>query len=837
MNKLLARQLKKYLCDADAVPDELKPIFQAISDSYDYYEEDRTLIERSLEVSSRELFQANSDMRSVFRLFPDIFFKVTPEGRIVDCNVERSSFLFMDPSQLMGRNLSEIANEQIGTLFEKALTYVNESKTEKVFDYSLTARGEKRHYEASLMPLSDEWIIVFIKDITERKNAEEALIEQYEIKNTLLSSIPAMVYFKDRNLVYIAANKSFSDITGIPVDEIHGKTDCDLFPLEDAMTYSRADRYVIDHDEPIYNIEEPTTTPDGKTLIVSTSKVPFHDSAGKVTGVVGISIDITEHKKLEEFKKAKYEAEAANRAKSRFLATMSHEIRTPMNAVIGMTDMLMQSNLPPQQKEFLSIIHSSGNELLKIINNILDFAKIEASHLELERCPFNLRSCVEDAIDMVSAIAGQKGIEILFSMDDNVPEAILGDITRLRQILINLLGNAVKFTERGEIEVTIRSTLIRDELFEFLFTIRDTGVGIPPDSLHLLFNAFSQIDSSSTMHQGGTGLGLAISKKIVELMGGTIGVESKYSEGSTFFFTIMASKSFEATGEQSEEFIDAVKGKNVLIVDDNQRCSTILSRTLASWGMRYHSVISGEEALACLGEYTFDLALIDCQLVSMDGISLARAIRARYPRFTLPVVLLTSIGEMLENREELGIVTAVLKPVKNNHLRKALIQVFLTADKSLVPASIPSVTNAPPHTSMSILIVEDNLVNQKVAFKQMEKLGFIADVASTGYEALKLMKRKEYDVVFMDIQMPGIDGFETTHIIRKEFPPDRQPFIIAMTACAFTEDRENCFKAGMDHYLPKPVDIKHLAEILSIPLSRKQKTLDEAALDRAALLK
>jgi len=833
MNKLLARQLKKYLGDATATPDELKPLLQAISDSYDYYEEDRALIERSLEVSSRELSQANTELRSVFRLFPDIFLKLTPDGKIIDCNVEKSSFFFMDPSQLMGKMINEIINEQIGALFDNALKSVKESKTKTVFDYSITAKGEKRYYEASLMLMSDEWIVVFIRDITQRKIAEEALLEQYEIKNALLSSIPALVYFKDRNLIYIAVNKSFSDLSGIPPDQIQGKTDYDFFPLEDAMAYRRADRYVIDHDEPIYNIEEPITAPDGRMLSLSTSKAPIHDSAGRVTGVVGISIDVTEQKKLEELKKAKYEAEAANKAKSRFLATMSHEIRTPMNAIIGMTDMLMQSNLPQQQREFLSIIHSSGNELLKIINDILDFAKIEASHLELEHCPFNLRNCVEDAIDMVSAIAGQKGIEILFNMEENVPEAILGDITRLRQVLINLLGNAVKFTQQGEIEVTIKCTTISEDLFELLFTIRDTGVGIPTDRLHLLFNAFSQIDSSTTRNYGGTGLGLAISKRIVELMGGSMGVESKYSEGSTFFFTIRTSKSSESKGERYEELIEAVKGKSVLIVDDNRRCSAILTRSLASWGMTASSVPSGEEALACLEENAFDLALIDCQLASMDGLSLSRAIKVRNPHCNMPIVLLTMIGEVHENREDLGIVTTVLKPVKNRHIRKALNKVFLSSDKAPAPVCAPvTAVKALPPVSMSILIVEDNQVNQKVAVKLIEKVGFTADIASTGYEALKLMKRKEYDVVFMDIQMPGIDGFETTHIIRNEFPPDRQPFIIAMTACAFKEDKEQCFKAGMDHYLPKPVDIRHLAEILNIPLSRKQKALNKTVIPK-----
>lgn len=832
MNKLLARQLKKYIGGNAAFPDELNPLLQAISDSYDYYEEDRALIERSLEISSRELSQANSEMRSVFRLFPDIFLKVTHQGRIVDCNVENSSFFFMDPSQMMGRMITEIVNEKIGALFYKALESVKESGTKTVFDYSLTARGEKRHYEASFMPLSDEWIVVFIRDITKRKFAEEALVEQYEIKNALLSSIPALVYFKDRNLIYITANKSFADTTGVSVDQIQGKTDYDFFPLEDAMAYRRADRYVIDHDEPIYNIEEPYTAPDGRILTVSTSKAPFHDSAGRVTGVVAISIDITEQKKLEELKKGKYEAEAANKAKSQFLATMSHEIRTPMNAIIGMTDMLMQSNLPLQQREFLNIIHSSGNELLKIINDVLDFAKIEASHLELEHCPFNLRNCVEDAIDMVSAIAGQKGIEILFSMEDNVPETIVGDITRLRQVMINLLGNAVKFTEQGEIEIIIRSTSINEELCELLFTVRDTGTGIPTDRLHLLFNAFSQIDSSTTRHYGGTGLGLAISKKIVELMGGNIGVESKYSEGSRFFFTVRAVKSSENIEDGNGEHVTAFKGKSVLIVDDNKSCIAILAKTLTSWGMSVHSAISGEEALNILQDRIYDLALIDCQLACMDGISLARAIRVRCPECTMPVILLTSIGEVQEGREELGILATILKPAKNRHLKKALIKVFQNTDKGSATPAVMSSASAPHPVAISILIVEDNQVNQKVALKLIEKIGFTADVASTGYEALKLMKRKEYDVVFMDIQMPGMDGFETTQVIRNEFPHDRQPFIIAMTACAFKEDKEQCFKAGMDHYLPKPVDIRHLAEILNIPLSRKQKAFDKATLTR-----
>jgi len=663
------------------------------------------------------------------------------------------------------------------------------------------------------------------RDITSHYEMSQALQIERDRLRTLIDHLPDYVFIKDSQCRFVTVNHAHVEMCGCRSEQdLIGKTDYDFSPRELAEIYQFDDLQVIEHGRTLINREEELLTAQGETRWVLTTKVPLRGPAGDIIGLVGIARDITNRKQAEqELQAAKEAAEVANRAKSEFLANMSHEIRTPMNAIIGMSELVLDTALAPQQRDYLETVLNSAESLMGIINDILDFSKIESGRLDLDNYPVDLRELLSDSIKPLAIRAHSKHLELACHVAPRIPRYVRGDGLRLRQVILNLMGNAIKFTPKGEVVLDVQLEKEESDQLTLHFQVSDTGIGIAPEQQSRIFEAFEQADMSTTRNYGGTGLGLAISSRLVKLMGGDIWVESRLGEGSTFHFTIRFGVIPEEETPRTNEDQSALNGLKILIVDDNSTNRKILEEMCANWRMTPVTVESAAEAMAALEDTAqaneqFDLVITDASMPGVDGFTLAEQI-SQFEAYTNTVVMMLSSVDRqigIEQCEKLGIRSYLTKPIKQSDLFDAIASVL---DLSVTHEdNASSATQRFPQIKpLQILLAEDSFANRKLALGLLNRWGHEVVVVTTGQEALDAVASQTFDVILMDVQMPEMDGLTASRILREQEQHAGRPRIpiIAMTAHAMKGDRERCLDAGMDDYVSKPIRPFDLASVLS----------------------
>ncbi|MHB8484818.1 MAG: PAS domain S-box protein [Candidatus Acidiferrales bacterium] len=709
----------------------------------------------------------------------------------------------------------KLHQEVIGGLGVSGLEVVAQRKNGSLFDVSIS-RAPWRDASGAIRGTVD-----MIADITERKQAEEALRSSEERTHLLLNSTAEAIYginllgectFVNRACLRMLGYREPAELLGRNMHEVahHSWADGSSHSAQDCLIFQSFHKGEGTHDS-----DDVLWRVDGMAIPVEYWSYPVRQRE-QVVGAVVTFVDITERKRAEDaLRSAKEQAEEANRAKSEFLANMSHEIRTPMNGILGMTQLTLETKLNDEQREYLGMVKSSADSLLTLLNDILDFSKIEAGKLDLDLSPFALRESMGEALKALGHLAHRKGLELAWHVDAGVPTWLVGDSGRLRQILVNLVMNAIKFTEHGEVIVSVKVESETQEEVELHFSVRDTGIGIPAEKRDLIFAAFTQADSSTTRKYGGTGLGLTISQALVKLMNGNLSVESEPQKGSVFHFTARLKVPEASFVPPAAVEPAALRGLRALVVDDNQTNRLILTELLSQWGMAPEQAASGEEALKLLaseshGSAPFRLALIDAEMPGMDGFALAERVKNTPEASAMSMFMLSSTMQSgdIAHSHEAGLAGFLTKPVQPSELLDAILGVMSSTEKMGVDGddvqSVPQTSDT--GNGMRILLAEDNLVNRQLAKRLLEKRGYMVVIARNGIEALAAVEREEIDMVLMDVQMPEMDGLEAIRAIRSnEKISKRHLPIISLTAHVMKGDREKCIEAGADDYIPKPI--------------------------------
>jgi PAS domain S-box-containing protein len=786
---------------------------------------ERRLAHEALEKSEAELRRQKQYLESLLELSPVAIATTDLDDKVTAWNAAACELFGYTQAEALGRDIDDlIANSD--ELHDEAVEI-----NQRVADGQVQLVTRRTRKDGTLVDvdLRAAPIVVGGKMVGAYAIYHD-LSEVYRQKQyfeSLLEISPTAIITVDLDDKVTSWNPAAERLFGYTRDEAVGR---DVDDLVSASEELRAEAREVNRrgSQQEYRRITRRTHKDGSLVDVQLLVAPVLIE-GELVGRYGIYHDI------RELQRARQAAEEATEAKSTFLATMSHEIRTPMNAVIGMTGLLLDTELTAEQRGFADVIRSSGDALLGIINDILDLSKIEAGKLELESRPFVLRDSVEAALDLVAASAAAKGLDLASLLDHRAPVALVGDATRVGQILVNLLTNAVKFTEEGEVVLSVDCRPLRDgdgqeaDRHELHFAVRDTGIGIPKDRIDRLFESFTQVDASTTRRYGGTGLGLAISKHLSEMMGGTMWVESQVGKGSVFHFTIKAEAADTPELDALREHA-GLRGKRLLVVDDNAVNREVVRRQASAWGMLPRETGSPSEALEWIRRGDpFDVAILDMQMPDMDGLALAREIRRYRDERALPLVMLTSLGRRRQDLDAGADFAADLtKPIKASQLYEALMSVFgkVSEEARTVGAGVSHDAVPVSRAPLRILLADDNAVNQQLAVALLGKMGFRADVVTNGAEVLEALARRPYDVVLMDVEMPVMDGLEASRRINQEWPAAKRPRIIAMTANAMQGDREACLAAGMDDYLSKPIRKEELAAALARAEARAISTDD-----------
>lgn len=760
--------------------------------------------------SQTELNRAHAMLRGILEASADGILTVNTEGR-----VEMASAA---AERVLGYRAGGLQKRTVACLFE----HDHGLKSEEFLNVCVSlSRGESNHAGREVMGIRADgskvplWIkvgvlatsdgpifTVILRDVSGKKSAERALWESENRCRSVVDNVREVIFQTNEDGLWTFLNPAWTEVTGFSVEETLGRRYLDYIHPDDRESSANKFHTLLARDGDDSRQELRCITKDGGVRWIEMFARLTLDSSGGSIGTSGTLNDITTRHAAEmALKEAKEAAEAANRAKGDFVATMSHELRTPMNAVIGMTGLLLETPLTREQREYAETVRYSGENLLEIINDILDFSKIESSRLELEALSFDLFECIEDALDLIAPSATAKGLDIAYVMDDDTPRRIVGDVTRVRQILVNLASNAVKFTREGEICFRVSTEHTEGDVASLCFAVQDTGTGIPSDRLGRLFQPFSQADSSITRNYGGTGLGLAISDRLAKLMGGSLQVKSEHGKGSTFTFSMQA----KVDVESQEKLTKSLENRSILLIDDSElSCASVVWHA-KRLGMKVTHTGSTASAAWLLQEHAYDAVLISMSLPPKERERMVGAMAGAL-RSDTPLVKLTSLG--VRNppvTKGLSAAAWLTKPVKATAFEQCLTEVIagVTGKPSAAGSSLMQAAEA--RRNIRILVAEDNPINQKVAIKMIKSLGYRADVVGNGLEVLDAIQRQTYDIVLMDVQMPEMDGLDATRKIRAIMPGPDGPFIIAMTANAMHGDEEICLKAGMDEYLTKPI--------------------------------